>query len=80
MCCAAQPPQRPNQRQIGSARSGAAFSVSIKLRALALKPDERPLAGQGQGNDRSVGGDALPMRVKRDDRNLLERLSHGARR
>ena len=51
-----------------------------KLRALALKLDERSLAGQGQGNDRSVGGDALPMRVKPNDRNLLEWLSHGARR
>src|SRR5271154_3817885 len=29
MCCAAQPPQRPYQGQIGLARSGAALSVSI---------------------------------------------------
>src|ERR1700722_8779719 len=28
MCCAAQPPQVPNQRQIGVARSGVGFSVS----------------------------------------------------
>src|SRR6185312_13623358 len=28
MCCAAQPPQRPNQGQIGAARPDAAFSVS----------------------------------------------------
>ena len=80
MCCAAQPPQVPNQGQIGSARSGAAFERLDKVRALALEPDQRPFAGQGEGNDRAIGGDALPMRVERDDRNLFERLSHGARR
>ena len=51
-----------------------------ELRALALELDQRPLAGQGAGNDRAIGGEAMPMRIKRDDRNLLERLSHGARR
>ena len=38
-----------------------------QVRALALKLDQRPLAGQGQGYDRSVGGDALPMGVERHD-------------
>ena len=51
-----------------------------ELRAPALALDERALAGQGQGNDRSVGGDAVSMRVERDDQNLFERLRHGARR
>ena len=51
-----------------------------EFRAFALKFDQRPLAGQGAGNDRAVGGEAMPMRVKRDDEYLLERLTHGARR
>ena len=51
-----------------------------KLSALAFELDERPLAGQGAGNDRAVGGEAMRMRVKRDDRDLFERLRHGARR
>ena len=50
-----------------------------ELRALALKLDPRPLAGQGAGNDRAVGREPMPMRIERDDRNLFERLSHGAR-
>jgi len=50
-----------------------------ELRALARQPDARPLAGQGAGNDGAVRGDAVPMRVERDDRKLFERLRHGAR-
>ena len=38
-----------------------------KLRALALKLDPCPLAGQGAGNDRAVGREPMPMRIKRDD-------------
>ena len=41
-----------------------------EFRALALEPDQRPLAGQGAGNDHAIGGDAVPMRVERDDRKL----------
>ncbi len=51
-----------------------------QLRPLALVPDQRPLAGQRARDDRSVRGDALAMGVKRDDRKLLERFSHDARR
>ena len=50
-----------------------------KVRALAFELDQRPLAGQGERNDRSIGGDALPMGVERDDRKLFK-FSHGARR
>src|SRR5271155_3512933 len=35
MCCATQPPQVPNQRQIGAARSGAGFSVSTSAARLS---------------------------------------------
>ena len=80
MCCAAQPPQRPYQRQIGSARSGAALSVSIRSARLPAEPDPRALAGQRIGHDRAVRRDAIAMRVERDDRKLFDRLSHGARR
>ena len=80
MCCATQPPQVPNQGQIGVARSGARAQRLDKLCALGLDLDQRPLAGQGAGNDRAVGREPMPMRIERDDRNLLEQLSHGARR
>ena len=80
MCCAAQPPHRPNQRHIGSARSGRGAQRLDELRALACQPDARTLAGQGAGNDGAVRGDAMPMRVERDDRKLFERFNHGARR
>ena len=80
MCCAAQPPQRPYQGQIGSARSGAARDDLDQFGPLAGEPDPRPLARQRAGNDRPVGGDALAMRVERDDRELFDRLSHGGRR
>ena len=60
--------------------SGEAVERLDKLCALAVKLDQRPLAGQGARNDRAVGGDAMPMRIERDDRNLLDRFSHGARR
>ena len=67
MCCATQPPQVPNQGQIGVARSGEGFERLDKLRALALKLDPCSLAGQGAGNDRAVGREPMPMRIKRDD-------------
>src|ERR1700722_12848037 len=34
MCCATQPPQVPNQGQIGAARSGAGFNVSTSSACL----------------------------------------------
>ena len=51
-----------------------------QFRALGRGLDQRSLAGQGERNDRSVGGDAVPVRIERDDRNLFDGLSHGARR
>ena len=51
-----------------------------ELCALAIRLDQSPLAGQGAGNDRAIGREPMPMRIKRDDRNLFDGLRHGARR
>ncbi len=58
---------------------GRAFERVDDDRMLAFGFDQRPLAGQGAGDDRAIGGEPMPMRIKRDDRNLINRLSQGAR-
>ncbi len=67
----------PAAHRLGASGRGA--QRLDELRALACQPDARPLAGQRAGNDGAVRGDAVPMRVERDDRKLFERLRHGAR-
>src|SRR5689334_20693605 len=49
MCCAAQPPQRPNHGQIGAARSGAAFSVSTSSARLASRLTSVRSPGSAKG-------------------------------
>ncbi len=75
---AAAAPAEPAAEWLGAlGRSVEGFD---KLRAFSLKPDPRPLARQRQGNDCAIGSDAGAVRIERDDGNLFERLSHGARR
>ncbi len=75
---AAATPAEPAAERLGAL--GGGVQRLDQFRAFSLKPDPRSFAGQGQGNDQPVGGDALSMSIERDDRNLFERLSHGARR
>ena len=79
MCCAAQPPQsaEPAAERLGAL--GRWRSGSRRVRRACPRAHARALAGQRAGNDRAPRRDAAPMRVERDDRKLLERLSHGAR-
>src|SRR5277367_4358578 len=61
MCCAAQPPQRPNQRQIGAARSGAAFNVSMSSARLPSNLTSVRSPGRAKGTIAPLAATPCPL-------------------